>query len=107
MRFFKKLFGSASNSGNKNNYALATLKYATSPEINETNAIVYSNRVLAFRDKGQYVRPVSGYTRVPQTNTNNTINIMNLVAAGLKWKRITVISYKYYSSNTDLFIHRS
>jgi hypothetical protein len=107
MRFFKKLFGSASNTGGKNNYALATVKYATSPEINETNAIVYSNRVLTFRDKGQYVRPVSDYTRAPQANTNNTINIMNLISAGLKWKRITVISYRYFSSKTDLFIHRS
>ena len=43
MRFFEKLFGSVSNSDEKNDYARATLKFATSLEINTNNAIADSN----------------------------------------------------------------
>ncbi len=43
MRFFEKLFGSVSNSDEKNDYARATLEFATSLEINTNNAKADSN----------------------------------------------------------------
>lgn len=108
MHFFKKLFGSASNSKNKNDYALATLEYATSHRIIRGNALTSGSQVLAFRADSNHDRPVSNYTTAPQASANNTINIMNIAIPGLKQRqRITITSYKAHTSNTDLFIHRS
>jgi hypothetical protein len=108
MHFFKKLFGAVSNSKGKNDYALATLEYATSHRTYNNNALTSGGQVLAFRADSDYDRPVSNYTPAPQTNANNTINIMNIAVPGLKQKQtITITSFKSYSSKTDLFIHRS
>jgi hypothetical protein len=53
MRFFEKLFGSSSNSDKNNDYAKATLEFATSPDIDTSNAIVYTKRELDFKTKGE------------------------------------------------------
>ena len=103
MRFFKKLFGSVSNSNKKNDYARATLEYATSPVIIERNAIVYGNRGLAFEAEGQYDRPVSDYNTARQINN---ITVMNIGVAGLQKQRITVTCYRSYTSKTSLSISR-
>lgn len=103
MRFFKKLFGSVSNSNKKNDYARATLEYATSPQIIEKNAIVYNNRRLAFEADSEYVRPVSDYTRAPQINN---IIVMNIGVAGSKKQRFSVTFYRYFTSKTYLSISR-
>ena len=108
MHFFKRLFGSASNSKNKNDYALATLEYATSHRIIRGNTLTPGCQILALRADSQSDRPVPNYTTAPQASANNTINIMNVAVPGLKQKhRITISSFKSYSSKTDLFIHRS
>ena len=104
MRFFRKLLGSSSNSGKKNDYARATLEYATSPQIIETNAIVYSNRSSAFEPEGKYGRPVSDYSRTLEINAMGAIELMNLGGRGLHKQRITITSYKSYKSKTDLSI---
>ena len=57
MLFFEKLFGSVSNSDGKNDYARATLKFATSHEINTNNAIAdNNNRRWAYNNQGKYVK---------------------------------------------------
>jgi hypothetical protein len=54
MRFFEKLFGSSSNSDKNNDYAKATLEFATSPDIDTSIAIVYTKREVDFKTKGEY-----------------------------------------------------
>ena len=107
MRFFQKFLSSVSNSNKKNDYARATLKYATNLEINKSNAIVCNNRGLAFKSKGEYDRPVSDYTRVHRTKTNNAVTVMNVAGAGLQNQRISVTLYRSYTSKTYLSISRS
>jgi hypothetical protein len=108
MHFFKKLFGSTSNSRNKNNYALATLEYATGHRTYNNNALISDNQVPALRAGSKYNRPVTDFTPTSQPNANNVINILNVGVPGLKQKhRITISSFKSYSSKTNLFIHRS
>ena len=108
MHFFKKLFGSTSNSRNKNNYALATLEYATGRRTYNNNALISGNQVPAFRPDSRYNRPVTDFTPTSQPNANNVINILNVGVPGLKQKhRITISSFKSFSSKTDIFIHRS
>ncbi|MBW7990495.1 MAG: hypothetical protein FVQ84_10825 [Planctomycetes bacterium] len=107
MRLFKKLLGSVSNSNKKNVYAKATLKYATSPELIKSNAIVNNNRGFAFKSKDEYVRPVSVYTRAHKIKTNNAITVMNVGITGLQHQRISVTFYRYYTSKTYLSISRS
>ena len=104
MHFFKKLFGSVSNSNKKNDYARATLKYASSPEIIKSNAIVCNNRRLAFEANSEYVRPVSHFTRARQINN---ITVMNVAVTGLQHQRISVTFYRSYTSKTYLSISRS
>jgi len=108
MHFFKKLFGSTSDSKNKNDYALATFEYATGHRSYNNNVLISGNQVPALRPDSRYDRPVPDFTPAPQPNSNNTINIMNIGVPGLKQKhRITISSFKSYSSKTDLFVHRS
>jgi len=107
MRLFKKLFGSVSNSNKKNDYARATLKYATSLEINNRNAIVCNNRGLAFKADCEYNRPVSDYTRAHQIKTNNAANVMNVAVDGLQNQRISITFYRSQTSKTYLSISRS
>lgn len=107
MRFFKKFLGSVSNSNKKNDYARATLKYATSLEINKRNAIVCNNQGLAFKSKGEYDQPVSVYTRAHQIKTNNAITVMNIGVTGLQHQRISVTFYRSYTSKTYLSLSRS
>jgi len=95
MRFFKKLFGLVSNSNKNNDYARATLEYATSPEIIERNMIVYNNRRLAFEADSEYVRPVSDCTRPRRINN---ITVMNIGIAGLQKQRFSVTLYRYFAS---------
>ncbi len=99
MRFFKKLFGSISNSNKKNDYARATLKYATSP-------IVNNNRGLAFKADREYDWPVSVYTRTHEIKTKKAITVMNVGVAGLQHQRISVTCYRSYTSKTYLSISR-
>jgi hypothetical protein len=106
MRFLKKLFGSVSNSVGKNDYARATLEYATSPKTFKSNAMVYSNRMLAFEAQGEYDRPVSGYARTPRIKPNNAIIVMNIGVAGSQKQRISVYTYRYFTSKTYLSISR-
>lgn len=104
MRFFKKFLGSVSNSNKKNDYALATLKYATSLGINNRNAIVNNNRRFAFDADSEYVRPVSDFTRARQINN---INVMKIGIADLKHQRISITFYRSYTSKTYLSVSRS
>jgi hypothetical protein len=74
MRFFEKLFGSSSNSDKNNDYAKATLEFATSPDIDTSNAIVYTKRELDFKTKGEYdgpsqIIPSESLTSKPKVNT--------------------------------------
>jgi len=107
MRFFKKLFGSVSNSNKKNDYARATLNYATSLQINKRNTIICNNRGLAFKSKGEYVRPVSDYTRALKIHTKKAVNVMNIRVDSLRHQRISITFYKSYTSKTYLSISRS
>jgi hypothetical protein len=107
MRFFKNFLGSVSNPNKKYDYARATLKYSTSPEIIKSNTIVNTNRGLAFKAKDEYVRPVSVYTRAHRINTKKTITVMNVGLAGLQHQRISVTFYRSYTSKTYLSINRS
>ena len=107
MRFFKKLFGSVSNSNNKNDYARATLEYATSFRTFKSNAIAYNNRGLAFESDSEYARPVSGYTRTHRIKPNNAIIVMNIGVAGSQKQRFSVTFYRYFASKTSLFISRN
>jgi hypothetical protein len=107
MRFFKKFLSSVSNSNKKNDYARATLKYATNLEINKSKAIVCNNRGLAFKTKGEYDRHVSNYTKAHKIKTNNVVTVMNLGVAGLQHQRISVTFYRSYKSKTSLSISRS
>ncbi len=104
MRFLKKLFGSVSNSNKKNDYARATLEYATSPEIIERNTIAYNNLGLAFKAKGEYDRPISHYTTALKINTKKAIVVMDVGVAGLWQPRISVTFYRSYTSKTYLSI---
>ena len=104
MRFFKKFLGSVSNSNKNNDYAQATLKYATSLEINKRNAIVNNNQEFAFNANSEYDRPVSNYTRAHQINN---INVMNIGVAGLQHQRISITFYRSYTSKTYLSVSRS
>ena len=61
MRFFEKLFGSLSNSDKNNDYARATLEFATSSDINTSNDIVYTKHKLAFKAKGENM---TGYPKL-------------------------------------------
>jgi hypothetical protein len=103
MHFFKKLFGLTANSNKKNDYARATLEYATSPEIIEKNAIVYNNRRLALEADSEYVRPVSRCTTARRANN---IIVMNFAVAGSQKQRFYVTWYRYFASRTSLFISR-
>ena len=107
MRFFKKFLNSFSNSNKKNDYARATLKYATSLEINKRNPIVCNNGGLAFKPKAEYVRPVSVYTKANKIKTNNAVTVMNLAGPGLQKQRNSVTFYRSYTSKTYLSITRS
>ena len=107
MRFFKKFHSSVSNSNEKNDYALATLDYATNPRINKTNAIVSNNRRRAFKAEDEYVRPVSDYTGAHRIKTNNAVTKMNIGVDGLQRQRITVSFYRAYTSKTYLSVKRS
>jgi hypothetical protein len=107
MHFVKKLFGSVSNSNKKNDYARATLKYATSLEINKSNTIICNNQGLAFKSKGKYARPASDYTRAHQIKANNAENVMNIRVADLRHQRISVTFYRSHTSKTYLSIRRS
>lgn len=107
MRFFKKLFGSLSNSNNKNDYARATLEYATSFRTFKSNAIAHNNRGLAFESDSEYARPVSGYTRTHRIKPNNAIIVMNIGVAGSQKQRFSVTFYRYFASKTSLFISRN
>ena len=106
MRFFKKLFGSASNSNKKNDYARATLIYATSPQIYKGDAIVCYNRRFAFNSKGEYDQPVLDYIRAQRIKTNNAVTVMNIGVAGSQKQRISVTFYRYLASKTYLSISR-
>ena len=107
MRFFKKFHSSVSNSNKKNDYALATLEYATSRRINKSNAIIFNNRRLAFEAEGEYVRPVSDYSGTHQIKTNNAVTEINIGVDGLKHQRISVTFYRAYKSKTYLSVRRS
>ena len=107
MRFFKKFLGSVSNSNKKNDYARATLKYATSPQIYKTNAIVGYSQRSTFNADREYNRPVSDYTRAHQIKTNNAVNVMNIRVDGLPHQRISITFYKSQTSKTYLSISRS
>ena len=107
MRFFKKFLSSVSNSNKKNDYARATLEYATSRRIKKTNAIVSNNRRLAFKPEGEYVRPVSDCTGAHRLKINNAVTEMNIGVDGLQRQRISVTFYRAYTSKTYLSIRRS
>jgi Flp pilus assembly protein TadD len=107
MRCFKEFLGSVSNSNKKDDYARATLRYATSRRINKRNAIVCNNRGLAFKSKGEYDRPVSDYTRAHQIKTNNAVTVINIGVADLRDQRISMTFYRSYKSKTYLSISRS
>jgi hypothetical protein len=110
MHFFKKLFGSASNSKKKNDYALATLEYATSHRTYNTNAIVCNhNRLPAVKAVPKYDPAVSDYAMTIEIEAMKTLKQINLNTPGSKknFQRITISSFRSYSSSTDLFIHSS
>ena len=107
MRFFKKFLRSVSNSNKKNDYARATLDYATSRRLNKTNAIIPNNRRHAFKPEGEYDRPVPDCTGAHRIKTNNTVNVMNVGVDGLQHRRISVTFYRAYTSKTYLSIRRS
>lgn len=107
MRFFKKFHSSVSNSNKKNDYALATLKYATSRRINKSNAIVSNNRRLAFEAECEYDRPVSDYAGAHRIKTNNAVTEINIGVDGLQRQRISVTFYRAYKSKTYLSVRRS
>jgi hypothetical protein len=107
MQFFNKLLGSFPILNKKKGYARATLKYATSLEINKRNTIVCNNHGPAFKSKGEYVRPVSDYTRAHQIKTNNAVTVMNIGVDGLQHQRISITFYRSYTSKTYLSISRS
>ncbi len=107
MRFFKKFLSSVSNSNKKNDYARATLKYATNRRINKSNAIVCNNRRHDFEPEGEYDRPVSDYTGAHRLKTNNAVTVMNVGVDGLQNQRISVTFYRAYTSKTYLSIRRS
>ena len=106
MHFLKKLFGSVSKSNKKNDYALATLKYATSHQIYKSDAIVCNNRGLAFNSKGEYDQPVLDYTRALRITTNKALTVMNIGVNGPQKQRISVTFYRYFTSQTYLSISR-
>lgn len=99
MRFFKKLFGSASNLNRNDNYARATFEYATNPEIVERNTINYNSREFDFR----YNLPVTSYTSVRQIDI---LAVKNVDVIGLQQPRISVTFFKSYTSRTYLSINR-
>lgn len=107
MRFFSKLLGSFPILNKKKNYARATLKHATSPQVNKRNALVSNNHRLAFKSKGEYVRPVSDVTRAIGINTKKDVNVMNIRIDGLRNQRVSITFYKSHTSNTYLSISRS
>ena len=56
MRFFEKLFGYLSNldkSHKNDDYAQATIEFATSPDIYTSDEIVYIKRKLDLKTKGE------------------------------------------------------
>ena len=109
MHFFKKLFGSASNSKKKSDYALATLDYATSNRTYNSNAIVcHHNRLPAVKAVPKYDPAISDYTMAIEIDAIKALKKeMNSPGSKKIWQRITISSFKSYSSSTDLFIHRS
>ena len=107
MQFFHKLLGSFPILNKKKHYARATLKHATSPQLNKRNAIACSNRRLAFKSKDEYARPVSDYTRAIGVNTKKDVNVMNIRIDGLQRQRISITFYKSHTSQTYLSISRS
>ena len=100
MRFFEKLFGSLSNSDQKNDYARATLEFATSPEIKKSNATIYTSRGLAFNAKDEYDLAILDCTKALEINTNKAIALMNVRVVGLQGPRISVTIYTSYTSKT-------
>ena len=98
MRFFEKLLSSLSKSNEENNYARATLDYATSPEIKKSNAIVFNNRRLAFETVGNYGRAVKDYTKALEITTDNAKAVTNFEVAGLEGSKVRITFYKSRSS---------
>ncbi len=74
MRFFEKLFGFLSNSDKNNDYAKATLEFATSPDIYTSDEIIYTKRKVDFKAKGENdgpskIIPSESLTSKPKVNT--------------------------------------
>lgn len=106
MHFLKRLFGSVSKSNKKNDYARATLEYATNPQVYKSDAIVCYNRRLAFNAKGEYDQPVLDYARALRIKTNKAVTVMNIGVTGSQKQRISVTFYRYFTSQTYLSISR-
>lgn len=98
MRFFEKFFGSVSKTNEENNYALATLEYATSPEIKKSKAMVYNNRRFSFEAESRYTPPAKDYAKVLEIRTDKAKDVTNFELAGLQDSKIRVTVYKSRSS---------
>jgi tetratricopeptide (TPR) repeat protein len=84
MRFFEKLFGSVPNSDENNDYARATLEFATSREINKSSTIVDNNQSLILKDKVKYGRAISGYPKALEIKPNTAKAVMKAGVVGLQ-----------------------
>ncbi|MBN1806482.1 MAG: hypothetical protein JW837_14635 [Sedimentisphaerales bacterium] len=110
MHFFKKLFGAVSGSKGKNDYALATLEYATGRRAYNTNALTcHHDRLPALKADTRYDPAISDYAMALEIDAMKALNPVNPNGPGSKknWQRIIISSYRAYSHNTDLLIHRS
>jgi hypothetical protein len=103
MHFFKKLFGSLSHLNKKNDYARATLEYATSFKTFKSDKTDYNNRDIALEAEDKFGWRFSVYNRMRRINN---IDVMDIEVTDSKKQRISVTLYRYLTSKTYQFISR-
>ena len=101
MRFFRKLLSLVSNSAEKNDYARATLEYATCYKRNKSHALDCRNQGFVFDDNTAYHQAILNYATEYETKTKNSPTIIDTGLFNLPGRRISVTFYRSFTSKTS------